>query len=173
MLKMSPDGSRSVWIRRLAGDFAERRSTTLFQGFCACCCCCVQAPVNAACGLVSGLLLPAAGPWRAPRPVPWPLRLRIAGASLIIGAAQGTTALFMWPRWLPERKTWYKCVRCSGEVRREDSRGKYRRLCRAGIQSRDCVRPDRRAAGPTNPTAPTERNGGRGWNRARRACHTA
>jgi hypothetical protein len=98
MLKMSPDGSHSVWIRRLTGDFAERRSVTLLQGFC-CCCCCVQAPVNAACGLVSGLLLPAAGPLRATRPIPWPLRLRIAGAGLIIGAAQGTTALFMWPQW--------------------------------------------------------------------------
>ena|GEM_PF-963481 len=98
-MKTSPERPRSVWIRSLGGDFAERRSVTLLQGFCCCCCCCVQAPVNAVCGVAGGLLLPAVGPLRSTRPVPWPLRLRLAGAGLLVGVAHGTTALLMWPSW--------------------------------------------------------------------------
>lgn len=98
---MSPERPRSVWIRRLAGDFTERGSVTLLEGFCCCCCCCccIQAPVHAACGVASGLLLPAVGPLRSTRPLPWPLRLRLAGAGLVVGVAHGTTALLMWTAW--------------------------------------------------------------------------
>lgn len=98
-MKMSSGRPRSVWIRSLVGDFPDRRSVTLLQGFCCCCCCCVQVPVNAACGVASGLLLPAVGPLCSTRPLPWPLRLRLAGAGLVVGAAHGLTALLMWTTW--------------------------------------------------------------------------